>query len=72
MNTYLYPWHDDEQCSISSIQARNYNECEEKIMEYYCDKYDISDLLDFEEFKTTLGDEYNIFIGTIFEINEFL
>lgn len=72
MNTYLFPWHTDDTCTISKVMARNYNECEEKIKNIYLEKYDdLDDLLDYDDFLYDLGDKHGIFIGDIFEINEF-
>lgn len=73
MNTYLFPWHTDEICTISKVSARNYNDCEEKIKNLYIDKYDdLDDILDFDDFCADLGEKHGIYIGNIFEIDEFL
>lgn len=51
MNVYLFPWYTKENCSITKIVARNYQDCEFKIKEIYLDRYeDLDDLLDFDDF----------------------
>lgn len=73
MNTYLFPWYCDEVCTIDKVVARNYKECEEKIKELYLEKYDdLDDLLDYDDFIYELGNKHGIYIGDIFEINEFM
>lgn len=73
MNTYLYAWHTDEYCTISKVIARNYEDCENKIKSEYTNEYeDLDDLLDFDEFCGELANNHGIYIGDIFEINEFI
>lgn len=73
MNTYLFPWHTDEICSIGKIVARSYEDCEEKIKSMYINKYDdLDDLLDYDEFCDVLADKHGIYLGDISEINEFI
>lgn len=73
MNTYLYPWSSDEYCDIQKVIAKSLQDCERKIIEYYCNKWnDLSDTLDFEEFVDQLFEEHNIYIGNIYEIDEFM
>ena len=73
MNTYLFPWHTDEICSIGKIVARSYEDCEEKIKSMYINKYDdLDDLLDYDEFCRVLDDKHGIYLGDISEINEFI
>lgn len=72
MNIYLFPWHTDDQCTITKVLARNYNECEERIKQMYLDKYDdLDDLLDYDDFLWDVYDKHGIVIGDIFELNEF-
>ncbi len=53
--------------------ARNFEECQNKIMEKFIDFYsDLDDTMDFDDFVWDLYDKHEIFIGDIFEINEFL
>ena len=49
MDQYLYPWYDgDGGTHISTVWARNYDECLEKIAKHLVDEYDdLDDLLDF-------------------------
>lgn len=73
MNTYLFPWHTDEVCSIGKIVARSYEDCEEKIKSMYINKYDdLDDLLDYDDFCEELADKYGIYLGEVSEINEFM
>lgn len=73
MNTYLFPWSSDIECSITKIVARNFQDCEDRIKDIYLNKYDdLNDLLDFEEFCEELCDKHGIFVGNIFEIDEFM
>lgn len=72
MNIYLFPWHTDDQCTITKVLARNYTDCEEKIKQMYLDKYDdLDDLLDYDDFLYDIFDKHGIVIGDIFELNEF-
>lgn len=72
MNIYIYPYCTDEICTIKKVKARNYQECEDKIVEYYCNKYeDLSDSLDFDKFIAKLYDDYGITIGNIYDLSEF-
>lgn len=72
MNIYLFPWHTDDQCTITKVLARNYTDCEEKIKQMYLDKYDdLDDLLDYDDFLCDIYDKHGIVIGDIFELNEF-
>lgn len=71
MNTYIYPWYDDENCSIGKIKARSFTECEDKIITKYCDIYDdLSDMSSFDGFLDELYDKHNIVIGDIYDIDE--
>lgn len=73
MNIYLYPWHTDDQCSITKVLARNFQDCEDKVKDSYINMYDdLDDLLDFDDFCSDLYEKHRIIIGDIFEINEFM
>lgn len=53
--------------------ARNFEECQNKIMEYFIDRFNnLDDTMNFDDFIYDLYEKYDIFIGDIFEINEFL
>ena len=73
MNTYLFPWHTDEVCRIGKVVARSYEDCEEKIKSMYINKYDdLDDLLDYDDFCEELADKHAIYLGEVYEINEFM
>lgn len=73
MNTYLYPCCIDGYCTIKKVLARNFEECQTKIMEYYIQHYNhLDDTLNFSDFADDLYEKHDINIGDIFEINEFL
>jgi len=73
MNTYLYPYFNRENCSIKKIMARNFEECQDKIMEYFINHFNhLDDTMDFDDFVCDLYEKHDIIIGDIFEINEFL
>lgn len=73
MNQYLYPWHDlDGNHQISSINARNYNDCKEKLAKRLIDKYEqLDDTLEFDDLLDQLGDLYGVYIGDIYDITIF-
>ena len=72
MNTYLIPWHSDSTIKIKKINARNFKECEEKLKTYFSNIYeDIDDLLDLDDFVDILGNKYGVYVGEIYDINEF-
>lgn len=73
MNTYLYPYFNVENCSIKKVMARNFEECQNKIMDYFINNFsNLDDTMDFDDFVYDLYEKHDIFIGDIFEINEFL
>ena len=73
MNTYLYAYYNGENCSIKKMMARNFEECQNKIMEKFINFYsDLDDTMDFDDFVWDLYDKHEIFIGDIFDINEFV
>lgn len=73
MNTYLYPWHDLEgNTQIGYIVAKSFTDCEEKLSKYLIDKYEkLDDTLEFDELLEQLGELYGVYIGDIYDINEF-
>lgn len=73
MNTYLYPWHDLEgNNQIGYVVAKSYTNCEEKLSKHLIDKYDkLDDTLEFDELLEQLGELYGVYIGDIYDINEF-
>lgn len=72
MNTYLYPWYDDNDCQIKKVTARSYEECLDKIQEMYYNKFeDLSDTASFDDFLDEIWNKHGIFIGDIHELDEF-
>ena len=73
MNTYLYPWHDLEgNTQIGYIVDKSFTDCEEKLSKYLIDKYEkLDDTLEFDELLEQLGELYGVYIGDIYDINEF-
>lgn len=50
----------------------NREQCEDKIKSIYTEKYDVDDTQDFDEFCEDLCDRFDILIGDIYEIDEFM
>ena len=73
MDQYLYPWYDgDGGTHISTVCARNYDECLEKIAKHLIDEYDdLDDLLDYDDLIDQLADLHGVYIGDIYDITEF-
>ena len=73
MNQYLYPWHDlDGNNSIGVVKARSFTDCQEKLSKRLIDKYDqLDDTLEFDDLLDQLGELYGVYIGDIYDINEF-
>ena len=74
MNTYLVPFDDNDTCDIFKVCANDWNDCENKIMNRYVnllDSDELADTDDFNYFCRYLYDNYDIFIGTIHEIEDF-
>lgn len=73
MNQYLYPWHDlNGNNQIGVIIARGYTDCLEKLSKCLVDKYEnLDDTLEFDDLLEQLGDLYGVYIGDIYDINEF-
>lgn len=72
MNVYLYPLLDNDGIVIRSCVAANRGQCEDKIKSIYVQNYDVDDTLDFDAFCEDLCDRYDILIGEIYEIDEFI
>lgn len=73
MNTYLVPFDDNDTCDIFKVYANDWNDCESKVMDRYInllDSDELADIDDFDKFCNYLYDNYNIFIGTIHEIED--
>lgn len=73
MNTYLVPFDDNDTCNIFKVYANDWNDCESKVMDRYInllDSDELADIDDFDKFCNYLYDNYNIFIGTIHEIED--
>ena len=73
MNTYLYPWHDLEGSNqIGYVVSKSFISCKEKLSKYLIDKYEkLDDTLEYEELLEQLGELYGVYIGDIYDINEF-
>jgi len=73
MNQYLYPWHDLQgNLQIGVIRARSFTDCQDKLVKSLIDKYDdLDDTLEFDELLDQLGEMYGVYIGDIYDINEF-
>lgn len=74
MNTYLVPFTNNTTCDIFKIYANSWNDCENKIMEKYVNKFDSDELADidsFEIFCNKLDEIYGVFIGNIHELEDF-
>lgn len=71
MNTYLIPIYDDNipDCIINKYIARSFEDCKDKIMSDYSNKYDL-DFNDWDDFCYKIWEENNIFIGDIKDIEE--
>lgn len=73
MNTYLYPVLDNDGIAIKKCMAKNREHCEDKIKSIYVQQdYDIDDTLDFDAFCEELCDNYEVLIGEIYDIDEFM
>lgn len=75
MNTYLYARYFNGEVEIKKVVAKGYNECLDKITQYYIDNFDNLDdtaYTNFEDFCDLLAESYDIIIGDIYEINEFM
>ena len=64
MNIYLCPVFDDAGIYIRKFVCNNREQCEDKIKAIYTE--------DFDVFCQELCDNYEIIIGDIYEIDEFM
>ena len=71
MNTYLVPIYDDEHgsCVIKKYMTSSIDECQEKIMFDYSDKFN-TDWNDWSTFISDVWGQYGIFVGKIYDIEE--
>jgi hypothetical protein len=72
MNIYLCPILDDNGIYIRKFIFPNREQCEDKIKSIYTEKYDVDDTLDFDAFCEELCNRFDILIGDIYEIDEFM
>lgn len=72
MNIYLYPLLDNDGIVIKKMIATSRQQCEDKIKAIYTKEYDVDDTLSFDAFVEDLCDKYDILIGEIYEIDEFM
>lgn len=72
MNLYLYPVLDENCIAIKKCMANSRNHCEEKIKSIYVQNYDVDDTQEFDNFCEDLCDKYDVLIGDIYEIDEFM
>ncbi len=72
MNIYLCPILDDAGIYIKKLVCNTREQCEDKIKNAYTEVYDVDDTLDFDVFCQILCDKYEILIGDIYEIDEFM
>ena len=73
MELYLYPWlSENGDLIITSIKARNYSDCIEKLSKQLTDQYELlDDTLEYPELISQLGEIYGVYIGEIYDITEF-
>lgn len=73
MNQYLYPWHDQQgNNKIGVVTAKSYPDSKDKLAKHLTDKYeDLDDTLEFDDLIEQLGELYGVYIGDIYDINEF-
>lgn len=76
MNTYLIPYYSDydSKCDILTIHANSMEECQDKLIEHYTNKFDddeLADCPDYEEFLVALYDSHSVYLGEIHEIEEY-
>lgn len=77
MNTYLIPYACTEShCDIFKVVARSYAECKQKIMNRFIRQYEdddkIADIDDYNDFCDYLWDTYDIMIGEVHELDEYV
>lgn len=67
MNKYILPWTDFDIVENLKITAKSYNDCKEKIIEYFADRYDfVDDTMTYSELVDCL-DQHDILIGSKIE-----
>ena len=76
MNIYLVPIYDAEEVSpeILSFKAKSLSSAEDKVVNYFQNKYDFEGFLggeDWEDFCMYCGDQLGIVIGDLYDIEEF-
>jgi hypothetical protein len=72
MNKYLIPICDIQAGSIwiHTIAAKSTLDCQEKLMKYLIDTYDMEDCDSYRTFIETADSKYDILIGSIEDIEE--
>ena len=71
MNKYIVPICDGYKVFIKVISAKSHTACQEKIIEFLVDMYDIEDnTTNYREFVNFVDSEYDILIGEIKDIEE--
>lgn len=73
MNKYIIPICDIDKGEvwIKVIIAKSTNDCQEKLIQYIIDTYDIDDrTTSYKEFIKFIDSEHNILIGRIKDIEE--
>lgn len=70
MNKYIIPICDLISAEIftKKIIARNLLDCQEKIMQYFGERYDIDEFADYRDFVDGMDTKNNIAIGDIIDI----
>ena len=72
MNTYIIPYWDEETCDICKVCARSLEAAQNKFAKHFVSRYgiDIDYLDDYEDIVKILQ-EYNIYLGPIYDSEEF-
>lgn len=72
MNTYIIPYWDEENCDICKVCARNLEAAQSKFAKHFVSRYGIDiDYLDDYENIVKILQEYNIYLGPIYDSEEF-
>lgn len=74
MNTYLVPFDNNGEIDIFKVTASSWEECLQKIMDKYTNKFDddtLASISDFDDFCDYLYKTYDVNIGYIHEIEDF-
>lgn len=69
MNKYLLPV-DDGQIYILSVSAKDFEQAKDKFIDEFADAFEYPNNGDWEEVQDWLA-EHNIYIGDIYDIEEF-